>query len=200
MTLRGDAMLRTLLLTGVVLGVLALPAAAQTEWEEVADEYAQEQQPDNPAWEEYAFDLEYVDGVGELSFVDIARQEQPFVVFFWLTDCPLCHLQLPYVQQLHNVVSDNELGVRVVSINVDHDPRECRRYIEEKEPTFELLIDPRARATNEAYHVGDLGCPLTYVFDERGELVDYLTGFRSRLPTSVLEMLDIELPPELRAD
>lgn len=194
-----------MLIGAVLLGVFAIlggPAAglAQGGWAQVADDYAQEQPEDNPAWEEYAFTLDYVDGSGQLSFAEIARGGQPFVLFFWLSDCPLCHLQLPYVQQLKNMVEEHELALRVVAINVDHDPRECRRYVEEKEPTFELLIDPRVRHTDEAFNVGDLGCPLTYVFDERGEFVDYLTGFRSRLPLSVLKMLEIEVPAELRLE
>jgi hypothetical protein len=61
------------------------------------------------------------------------------------------------------------------------------------------LHDPRVRYTDEGFHVSDLGCPLTYVFDADGELVDYLTGYRAQLEKNVFQMLDISLPDELRA-
>jgi len=170
---------------------------AQSDWQEAADEHAEqvadEAVPeDNPEWDKYAFELDYIDGSGVLTFADIAREGQPFILFFWLTDCPLCHLQLPQVQLLQDTVSEEDIALRIVAINVDFGDKEALDFYTDKEMTFELLHDSRARATDEAYHLNDLGCPLIYVFNENGEFVDYLTGYRAQLEKTVFNMLDIK--------
>jgi cytochrome oxidase Cu insertion factor (SCO1/SenC/PrrC family) len=187
--------------------VNSIPALAQSDWQDVADEHAEQiadeasqEAEDNPAWEQYAFTLERLSADGELSFIDLARDGIPFVLFFWISDCPLCHLQLPQVQQLQETIDDQMLDLRLVAINLDPNATAARLFYEEKGATFELLFDPRARYTDEAYHLNELGCPLTYVFDSNGELVDYMTGYRAQLETAVLRMLDIEIPgqPQVR--
>jgi thiol-disulfide isomerase/thioredoxin len=150
--------------------------------------------PDDPAWEEYAFDLPHADESGRLSFAELARGDQPFVLFWWLTDCPLCHLQMPYAEQLENLIEEHGLDVRFVSICVDMDVRDCLSYVEDREISFSVLFDRHAQRTEEAYHLEELGLPVTYVFDREGRLVDYLTGFRSAYATSVLRLLEITLP------
>ena len=200
----------------MIVGLLALllcsaafagPAIAQSDWQDVADEHAEQVADeseqlaqDNPAWEQYAFTLERLSADGELSFVDLASGGVPFVIFFWITDCPLCHLQLPLVQQFQDTIDTHTLDLRVVAINLDPSDKDALLFYEEKGATFELLFDPRARYTDEAFHLNELGCPLTYVFDGNGELVDYLTGYRAQLETTVLKMLDIEIPgqPQVR--
>ena len=100
----GRAAIGLVILVTLVILVIS-PANAQSDWQDAADEHAEqiEEQTetgegDNPAWEQYAFTLDGISFDGELSFVDLARDEIPFVIFFWITDCPLCHLQLPQVQ------------------------------------------------------------------------------------------------------
>jgi len=171
-------------------------AAAQDSWQAVADEAAQGVQ-DNPAWEQYAFTLDSLSGDHELSFVDLARDGRPFILIFWLMDCPLCHLQLPLVQQLQETIDRYSLDLRVVAVNLDHSGTEASEFYDEKGMTFELLHDPRARYTDEAYHLSDLGCPLTYVFNSEGELIDYLAGYRAQLEKNVFTLLDITLPDEI---
>ncbi|MBN2081620.1 redoxin domain-containing protein [bacterium] len=188
-----------------MLGILVLilaytigmaDAIAQSEWQDAADEHAEQvadavAQEDNPAWEKYAFELDYIDGSGALTFADIAREGKPFILFFWLSDCPLCHLQLPQVQQLQDTVDAEDIDLRIVAVNVDFGDKDALDFYTEKEMTFKLLHDSRARATDEAFHLNDLGCPLIYVFNEKGELVDYLTGYRAQLEKTVFNMLDI---------
>lgn len=192
-------MLLMLAFAGLV-SVAPVFVQAQDSWQEVADERTEESSADqdNPAWEQYAFTLDSLSGDAAVSFADLAREERPFILFFWLVDCPLCHLQLPLVQQLQETIDRYDLDLRIVAINVDHSGDEASEFYENKGMTFELLHDPRVRYTDEAYHVSDLGCPLTYVFDSNGELVDYLTGYRAQLEKAVLLMLDISIPGETR--
>jgi cytochrome oxidase Cu insertion factor (SCO1/SenC/PrrC family) len=188
----GKSLLRGGLLALLVAFVVlcALPAGAG--WQDKAKP-AKEEKAD-PAWDKYAFDLPFADDSGRLTFEDLARSDKPFILVFWLTDCPVCHMQLPYVQQLQKQIEDNKLSVRVVSICVDDATDDCLKYVKDKGITFDVLFDGHARKTDTKYHVEELGTPLTYVFKPGGKFVDYMTGFRSEYAKSVYTMLDIKAP------
>jgi thiol-disulfide isomerase/thioredoxin len=151
---------------------------------------------EHPEWEEWAFELDHTGQPGALAFEDIAAAGEPFVLFFWLTDCPLCHLQLPYVQQLENSINEYELGLRVVTINLDGREVDVPAILEEYKTTFTCLRDPRGRRTDDAYRLAELGTPLTYLFDEDGLMVEYVTGFKRGYTQYVLDTFGIELPDE----
>ena len=178
---------------------LALPGLALADWQEAADRHADEnaEVEDNPAWDAYAFNLDYADGSGTLTFNELARGQQPFVLFFWLTDCPVCHLQLPYVKLFHEAVEKHDLDVRVVAINLDDDASDALDMFEEKNLKFELLIDPHARRTDEAFSLRDTGTPVAYVFDADGLMVKAFDGFHGDLGYQVLTMLKMDVPKEL---
>jgi thiol-disulfide isomerase/thioredoxin len=148
--------------------------------------------------DEHDFKLPYIDGKGDLSFSELADSGQPFVVFFWRTDCPLCHMQMPYVQQLQRLIEEQAVDLRLVSICLDDTARDALPLIEEKELTFTVLHDGHGRRTENNYHAKDIGLPLTYVFKTDGKYVDYLSGFRAGYAKAVLQMLDIPLPAELK--
>jgi len=173
------------------LGVAASAGPSLADWTDHADPLAPVVK-DNPDWDNYAFDLPYANQEGELTFRDLARSGKPFVLFWWLTECPLCHLQLPYVQQLYKESQERELGLRVVSICIDSDKRDCLPYIEDKGIKFEVLFDGRARHTDEEYKVRDNGTPLAYVFEAGGEPAGKLVGYSSSFTADVLKMLKIE--------
>lgn len=150
------------------------------------------------AADKYAFELPHIDGKGKLSFADLAECGKPFLVFFWRTDCPLCHMQMPYVQQLQRLIEDGKVDLRIVSVCVDDTTDEALQFIEEKGLTFEVLQDGHGRRMESKYHLQDIGLPLTYAFKPGGEFVDYLTGFRSGYAKNVLQLLDLPLPDELK--
>jgi len=179
---------------------LLLPAsAAYAEWTDHADPLVPAV-PDDPAWDKYAFELPYVSGEGKLSFHELARSGQPFVLYWWLTDCPMCHLQMPYVQQLYNQSAERELGIRVVSICIDSDKQDCLPYIEEKKLKFEVLFDGHSRRTDEKFMVRDQGTPLTYVFAAGGVPAGKLSGYTSTYAKEVMELLQIEPETAAAAD
>lgn len=154
--------------------------------------------PATVAADKYAFELPYINGKGKLSFAELADSGKPFLVFFWRTDCPLCHMQMPYVQQLQRLIEDGKADLRIVSICVDDTTGDALGFIEEKGLTFEVLHDGHGRRMEDKYHPQDIGLPLTYAFKKGGEYVDYLTGFRSGYAKAVLQLLDIPLPDELK--
>lgn len=175
---------------GLVLGLGAFAGAAR------ADEPAGLPGKDaKPA--DYSFNLATADGADELSFQELADSNKPFILVWWLADCPVCHLQMPYVQQLQKLSEDGEADLRIVSINVDASCSDCLKYAKDRGLSFEILSDPRARATDKLFRVKELGTPLTFVFKPGGELVDYLTGFKSGYAKAVLTMLGQKIPESL---
>lgn len=155
-----------------------------------------EEQPADPQWEYYAFDLDYVNEAGGLSFEELARSGRPFVLVWWLADCQLCRMQMPYVQELNNSIREHGLELYLVSINIDDRERDCRSYITETGLTVPVLWDMHGRRTDRAYGLRELGTPLTYVFGEGGEFIDTITGYKSGYQDAVLGLLDIEVPEE----
>ena len=150
----------------------------------------------NPDWDYYAFELNYIKDAGSLSFRELAESGKPFVLVWWLTDCQLCRMQMPYVQALYNRIDENELDVYLVSINVDDRERDCRSYLAESGLNVPVLYDRHARRTGSQYSLRELGTPLTYVFGAGGELIDTMSGYKAGYVKAVLDLLDIELPEE----
>ena len=147
----------------------------------------------DPAWKKYAFDLPYADNTGRLAFEDLARSGEPFVLFWWLSNCPMCHLQLPYVERLQNQIDEHGLGLSLVSICIDSNRLDCLEVIQEKKISFPVLIDQRARRTKGKYDLAD-GTPMTYIFGKRGVFLETINGFQSSFGETVLRTLEIELP------
>ena len=140
----------------------------------------------------YNFELESLKGEGKLSFEDLAGSGQPFAITWWLTDCPLCRLSMPYVQKLHKRIKADKLPLRLVTVNIDFHRQDVADYVEEHKVDFESLLDPRAKRTDSDFGVRDEGTPLTIVFNEKGEIIGKLTGFSSSYPEEVLELAGLE--------
>jgi thiol-disulfide isomerase/thioredoxin len=151
---------------------------------------------DKPSWEKYAFSLKEADGSGNVTFADLARTGDPFVLVWWLSDCPVCHMQMPYVQQLARLGKDQSVDIQVIGINIDDRDRDCDAYMREKKLSFNVLRDPRGRGTDRHYDVRDEGTPLTYVFKGGGEFAGKLSGYTKNYPKRVLEMLGLSMPEQ----
>jgi thiol-disulfide isomerase/thioredoxin len=151
---------------------------------------------DKESWKKYAFSLKTADGGGNVSFEDLARSGRPFVLVWWLSDCPVCHMQMPYVQQLARLGDDKSVDVKVVGINIDDTDRGCNDYIREKKLNFNNLRDPHGRGTDGHYGIRDEGTPMTYVFKAGGDFAGKLSGYTKNYPSKVLGMLGIKMPDQ----
>jgi thiol-disulfide isomerase/thioredoxin len=149
---------------------------------------------DQESWKKYSFALPYADGTGNLRFVDLARSGRPFVLVWWLSDCPVCNMEMPYVQQLARMGDDKKVDVWVVGINMDDTDNTCNRFIKDKKIVFNIVRDPHGRKTDDKYGVRNEGTPMTYIFKPGGEYVGKLSGYTKNFPARVLDMLDIPVP------
>ena len=171
-------------------------ALAQSDWKDYVEDPGtrDESVEDNPEWEKYDFELSLAGSDETMSFREIARKGEPFVIVWWLTNCPMCHLQMPFVQKLFRNTQEAGVEFGVYGICIDSHREEGLKYIDEHSIAFDILIDERARRTREFYRVDELGTPLAYIFNEKGILVDKIEGYRNNFGSAVLKMLEIELP------
>jgi thiol-disulfide isomerase/thioredoxin len=151
---------------------------------------------DKASWDKYAFNLKVAGGSDNVSFADLARSGEPFVLVWWLSDCPVCHMQMPYVQQLARLGQDKQAALKVVGINIDDRDRDCDAYMREKKLSFNVLRDPHGRGTDRHYDVRDEGTPLTYVFKAGGEYAGKLSGYTKNYPKRVFELLGMSMPEQ----
>jgi len=149
---------------------------------------------DKASWSKYSFSLPLADGSGDTSFADLASSGKPFVLVWWLSDCPVCNMEMPYVKYLAHVGAEKEVGVQVVGINIDQDDSSCNDYIKNKHIDFDILRDPRGRHTDEHYGIRNEGTPMTYVFKAGGDFAGKLSGYTKNYPDRVLSMLGIKAP------
>jgi len=124
-----------------------------------------------------------------ISFTDIVY-EQNAVILLWVTDCPLCKLQLRHLNQVADWAAEHpEANLRVISFNLDLQGSrrlEAEEWEEGMEPRFEVFFDPGARHFDQGlWQLEQSGVPVVFFFAQGGFPRQTLTGFNSNLLTLV---------------
>lgn len=95
---------------------------------------------------------------------------QPTVINLWATWCPVCHREMPVMQQAQQDFPE----VNFVFANQGEFAAEIQAYLQKHRFQFEhLLLDPAARL---GQHFNMFGLPSTLFFNAQGELVDHHMG------------------------
>jgi len=91
----------------------------------------------------------------------------------WATWCPPCIAEMP----VHNRLAEKygPRGVVVLGVAGDDDPQAVRRFVEEREVKFDILLDPGG-AVGTQY--GITGYPETFLVDREGRLREKFIGPR----------------------
>ena len=85
---------------------------------------------------------------------------EPFIINFWATWCAPCIVEMPALQDLHE-----DLGIQIIGVNLGEDRQTVQTWIENNGITFDILLDPQINLAKE-YHLR--GQPSTYVVTEDG--------------------------------
>ncbi len=177
------------LLAGMLLLAILIwagPALAQADAAE-ADKAA-------PAYE---FDLKRVGSDERLAFTELADSGRPFVLFFWISDCPHCKRQLPFVELMYRNMQQYEMEVDVVTINADKVEDQAAYSIRERGIQAPVYWDPDVKDTNYSFDMQEKGTPRVWIFEAGGELIEDFGGFNSNLMVYVLDKLGVDLPRDL---
>lgn len=97
------------------------------------------------------------------------------VVFlnFWATWCVPCKKEMPAMERVHQALQGQPF--RMLAVNLQEGPEAIRRFVDEMELTFDIVLDPAGEITRE-YGVNNL--PLTYLIDKQGMIVARALGER----------------------
>lgn len=106
--------------------------------------------------------------------LDLSQYEGKVIyVDFWASWCGPCRKSFPWMNQLQSQYKDEE--VVILAINVDSDPAEAQKFLQQNPAHFKVLYDPKGEIA-EQFQVEAM--PSTYLFNRDG-VVKYLhRGFR----------------------
>ena len=101
-------------------------------------------------------------------------QGKTVLLNFWATWCLPCKEELPSMQRLYKKLGF--LGVEVVAVSIDRDnPDKVKKYIDQYNLTFPILLDPRQEA-RKSYFI--MGLPTSYLIGADGRLKGFISGAR----------------------
>lgn len=88
---------------------------------------------------------------------------------FWATWCEPCINEMPLMNQVYKQVP----GVEILAVNVGQKKSAVSQFADELGFTFPILLDSN-NETKGLYKIG--GLPVTILINEKGEIVDKITG------------------------
>ena len=101
-------------------------------------------------------------------------QGKTVLLNFWATWCLPCKEELPSMQRLYKKLGPS--GVDVVAVSIDRDnPAKVKRYIDQYNLTFPVLLDP-GQEVRKAYFI--MGLPTSYLIGPDGNLKGFVSGAR----------------------
>ncbi len=112
------------------------------------------------------FSLEALDGK-KYTFSEFAGR--PIIVNFWATWCDPCKAEMPLFEAVHRQNSE----LVVLGVNYNEPVNIIRRFVEERELTFPILLDLDGKMA-ERFQV--FGFPTTYFVDRDGILREVYVG------------------------
>lgn len=96
---------------------------------------------------------------------------QVVLVNLWATWCPPCIEEMPLLDQLAETYGPR--GVVLLGVAGDEDRAAVARFVEEKAPAFDVLLDPGGEVGTQ---YGITGYPETFLVDREGRLQHKFIG------------------------
>jgi len=130
-----------------------------------------------------AFELETLDGpkLGLEYF-----SNRPVIINFWATWCEPCKEEMPLLEAYANRYSE----ISIIGINYDEPLQIVRRFVEDQEITFYILMDPGGKISNQ-FKV--FGFPTTFFIDAEGILQsNHIGQLNEQLMDLYLEQIGIK--------
>ena len=95
------------------------------------------------------------------------------VLHFWASWCPYCRGEIPKLKTLHEQWASK--GVRVLTVSVDEDPAQLRRFVAKAALPYPVVADGEANfSVSDRYGID--GIPVTYVVGRDGQIASALPG------------------------
>jgi len=91
---------------------------------------------------------------------------------FWASWCKPCRKSFPVMRKLQRKYKKQ--GLRVITINLDKDKKELKRFLREFRINFPVALDPRGKV---ARRYGVKAMPSSYLIDRKGRIRHVHLGF-----------------------
>lgn len=91
---------------------------------------------------------------------------------FWASWCEPCRKSFPVMRKLQRKYKKR--GLRVITINLDKDKKDVRRFLREFRINFPVALDPRGKI---ATRYGVKAMPSSYLIDRKGRIRHVHLGF-----------------------
>jgi thiol-disulfide isomerase/thioredoxin len=101
---------------------------------------------------------------------------KPVLVNFWATWCAPCREQMPKIQDVARAYADK--GLVVLAVNMGEAPDVAKKYIEEKQYTFRVLLD-RDKSLSNRFTVSSI--PVLFLIDREGNIRAHHVGYSTGL-------------------
>lgn len=95
------------------------------------------------------------------------------LVDFWASWCGPCRRSFPWMNEMLGKYGDE--GLQIIGVNLDKDRSLAATFLEETPASFDLVYDPEGSLA-ELFEVTAM--PMSFLLDERGELIASHFGFR----------------------
>ena len=117
---------------------------------------------------------------------------RPVALNFWTTSCTGCKEEMAGLQTAYETYG--KAGLALLAINVQETSEEVSAYVEENNLTFPILMDNKAKVSNQ-YRVADF--PTTYLIDRKGQITAVHVGKLSG--ADIDRLLSAHVAPEEEA-
>ena len=112
----------------------------------------------------HAVDLDLAQYKGKVVYLD-----------FWASWCVPCRHSFPWMNKMHNELSDK--GLVVIGVNLDEEQKSADAFLKSIPVNFKVIYDPKGELAMK-YKVK--GMPSAYIFDRTGKLVKTHIGFKNK--------------------
>lgn len=96
------------------------------------------------------------------------------ILNIWATWCGPCRHEMPSLDRLSGMLDKERF--QVIGLSVDTDDHVVREFLIERKVGFNNFMDPGMDATNNIFGVRVF--PSTFVFSEKGQLLDVIEGWK----------------------
>lgn len=99
---------------------------------------------------------------------------QVVMVNFWASWCQPCRTEMPLIEKIYQRYK--KLGVTVLGVNVDEDPKKGMKMLKETPVSFPVVYDSK-NTVIEKYKVQAM--PSTYMVDAKGNIREVHRGYKA---------------------
>lgn len=104
---------------------------------------------------------------------------------FWASWCSPCKESFPWMNKMHNELSDK--GLVIIAVNLDEEKKQADTFLKSVPANFKIIFDQEAELA-EKFQVK--GMPSSYLFDKSGELVKTHIGFKNNDADTIRQQIE----------